>query len=119
MAKTAKEVTSDIEIVIDGNNINELSEFDGKKYYASIKDKNGKYLVTVSEPDVRSNQSWCHASIDRDAVVMSDDGKEDKGVLIKIRCDKNTGNTTREAQVNVTYSSIKSFMCIKIMQTAT
>ena len=30
MAKTAKEVTSDIKIIIDGNNTNELSEFDRK-----------------------------------------------------------------------------------------
>lgn len=105
MAKTAKEVTSDIEIVIDGNNNNELSEFDGKKYYASIKDKNGKYLVTESEPNVRSNQIWCQARIDRGAVVASDDGKNDKGALIKIKCDKNIGTSTREAQVNVTYSS--------------
>ena len=91
MAKTAKEVTSDIKIIIDGNNTNELSEFNGKKYYASIKDKEGKYLVTGSEPNIKSNKSWCQARIDRGAAVVSDDGKNDKGALIKIKCDKNIG----------------------------
>ena len=119
MAKTAKEVTSDIKIIIDGNNTNELSEFNGKKYYASIKDKEGKYLVTGSEPNIKSNKSWCQARIDRGAAVVSDDGKNDKGALIKIKCDKNIGTSTREAQVNVTYSSTQSSMCIKITQTAT
>lgn len=114
MAKTANEITADIEYSVDATNTNEISEFNGKKYYAAIKDKNGKYLVKQEAPTIQSSESWCKAKIDRSSNETTPDGHT--GALIKIQCDENTGTTDRNATIYVQYGNEHSKKCIKIKQ---
>ena len=115
MAINVKEITADVEVNISSSAVTDLSSFNGKQYYASLKRGSDNQYVINPYPSISSNKAWCRPELGD--VKVSSDGNS-RGKLIKITCEQNTTTAEREALVSVTYETSRSQYIIKVKQSA-